>query len=176
MNHLCWWTAVSVVLCSISVEAIQIRVHVLACISTLGYVWMLWKVDLQSLSKKHGTLFHIWKNINAALWDKVIWHSRRGIYIQQTIITKQWILRNLHRPNLQKMYCQFSLETIPHLNKCMIRLVAKKLNPHYVSIERKQVEQLILIYSLGTETFLLHEYQESIKNYIQKQETRKTSE
>jgi hypothetical protein len=52
----------------------------------------------------------------------------------------------------------------------MIRLVAKKLNPHYVSIERKQVEKLVLIYSLGTETFFLHEYQESIKNYIQKEE------
>jgi len=58
------------------------------------------------------------------------------------------------------MYCQLCLETIPHLNKCMVGLVAKKLNPHYVSIERKQVEQLILIYTLGTPTFFLNEYQD----------------
>ena len=70
------------------------------------------------------------------------------------------------------MYCQLGLETIPHLNKCMIRLVAKKLNPHYVSIKRKKVEQLILIYSLGTQTFFLNEYLDFKKKIKQNKDTR----
>lgn len=46
------------------------------------------------------------------------------------------------------MYCKFSLETISHLDKGMVRFVSKKLYPHNVPVKRKQIEQLILINTL----------------------------
>jgi hypothetical protein len=54
-----------------------------------------------------------------------------------------------HETNLQKVYCQFSLETISHLDKCMIWFIAKKFNSHNVPIKGEQVEQFVLINSLG---------------------------
>lgn len=46
------------------------------------------------------------------------------------------------------MYCQFGLETITHLNKCMVWFVAEKFNSHNVSVYGEKVEELILINSL----------------------------
>ena len=49
------------------------------------------------------------------------------------------------------MYCQFSLKTISHLDKCMIWLISEKFNSDNVPINGEQVEQFILIYSLEKE-------------------------
>lgn len=58
------------------------------------------------------------------------------------------ILWSFKQTNLQKVYCQFCLEAITHLDECMIWFIAEKFNSHNVPVDGEQVKKLILIYSL----------------------------
>jgi len=54
----------------------------------------------------------------------------------------------MHETNLQKVYRQFSLETISHLNKCMIWFTSENFDSDNVPINKEQVEQFVLVDSL----------------------------
>lgn len=53
-----------------------------------------------------------------------------------------------HDTDLEVVYSQFSLESIPHLDKCMIRFISQEFNSQNITIKGEQVEEFILIYSL----------------------------
>jgi hypothetical protein len=46
------------------------------------------------------------------------------------------------------VYSKLSLKPISHLDRGMVWLIAEYLDPHYISINRKQIEELIRINSL----------------------------
>ena len=66
------------------------------------------------------------------------------------------------------MYRQFSLETIPHLDKCMVRLISEKFNSDYVPINGEQVEQFIFVYSLNKNKFQAKYILKSVENFMEK--------
>lgn len=49
------------------------------------------------------------------------------------------------KTNLQKMDSQLRLKSMFHLNKGMIRLMAKEFNSYNITIKTKQIEKLVLV-------------------------------